>query len=77
MTCPEFHHIQNRVEIARAELRSRAAESAADEFAYSAWERAARTSLFSAEIDAQFHKAHCSQCRAAEAQELKLFAEAA
>lgn len=77
MSCPEFSHIQDRVESAREELRSRAAESAAGEFAYAAWERIARTSLFSAEIDAQFHKARCSRCRSAEMANAELLAEAA
>lgn len=77
MSCPEFRLIQDRVESAREELRSGVAESAAGEFAYAAWERVARTSLFSAEIDAQYHKARCSQCRAAEAADTELLAEAA
>lgn len=66
MSCSELRHIQLEIESAREELRKRAAESAPDrgnEFAFDAWERVLRTSLFSAEIDAQFHRARCPQCR--------------
>lgn len=70
MSCPELSRIQSTIETAREELRLRASEAtteAAGESAFSTWERVARTSLFSAEIDAQFHKARCPQCRQAKA----------
>lgn len=79
MPCTDYRYIQSRIESAREELSQRACEDApgGDEFAISAWERAARVSLFSAEIDAQFHKARCPQCRGAEAFVPSELAEAA
>ena len=64
MPCNDLRNIQLRIESAREELRRRAGENAPDgEFATAAWERAARVSLFSAQIDAQFHRARCPHCR--------------
>lgn len=79
MPCPDYRHIQSKIDLAREELLRRAHENAsgADEFAVSTRERAARVSLFSAEIDAQFHRARCPQCRKTEAFALPELAEAA
>lgn len=80
MPCSELRHIQLEIESARAELRNRAPESASDrgdEFAFAAWERAARVSLFSAEIDAQFHRARCPECCRTEPFALPELADAA
>lgn len=78
--CPEFRRIQSIVETAREELRRREFESnPAEDAAFASWERVIRTSLFSAEIDAAFHKARCAKCkdRAASITESNLLAEAA
>jgi hypothetical protein len=79
MPCTDYRHIQLRIESAREELRRQAHENAPgrDELGPSAWERAARVSLFSAEIDAQFHKARCAQCRNRDDFAQAEFAEAA
>lgn len=68
MPCTDYRHIQSRIESAREELRRHADEKAPDrdEFVPPAGERAARVSLFSAEIDAQFHMARCARCRGRE-----------
>lgn len=79
MSCPEFGRIQSIVEAAREELQRREMETVEEptgDVAFSAWERVTRTSLFSAEIDAQFHKARCPQCRSA-AMPAAVLAEAA
>ena len=66
MTCPGFIHLINTAEAARDELRHAAlAEAEVDpvlNFASSTRERLLRTTIFSAEIDAAYHRANCPQC---------------
>lgn len=65
MPCLEILKIQSIAEAAREQLRGRETNvnaSETDELFPASWERAARTALFSAEIDAAVHKSRCDEC---------------